>query len=55
MGNSAIEYGTQLMEGLAVLGTRDEHVNMLQHLMGYLKNDQPSENKAYLGNTCDSR
>ena len=37
------EYGAQLMEGLAVMGTRGKHVNVLQHLMGYLKNHLSSE------------
>ncbi|MCL7453986.1 MAG: YbgA family protein [Anaerolineae bacterium] len=32
-------YGVLLMEGLSVLGTRGKHVNVLQHLMGYLKNE----------------
>ena len=32
-----------LMEGLAVMGTRGKHVNVLQHLMGYLKNHLSSE------------
>ena len=41
------EYGAQLMEGLAVMGTRGKHVNVLQHLMGYLKNHLSSEDKAY--------
>ena len=41
------EYGAMLMEGLAVMGTRGKHVNVLQHLMGYLKNDLSSEDKAY--------
>jgi len=36
------------MEGLALLGTRAKHVNVLQHLMGYLKNDLSSEDNAYL-------
>ena len=44
----AAEYGAQLMEGLAVMGTRDKHVNVLQHLMGYLKNHLSSEDNAYL-------
>jgi uncharacterized protein YbgA (DUF1722 family) len=44
----AAEYGAQLMEGLAVLGTRGKHVNVLQHLMGYLKKDLPSEDKQEL-------
>jgi uncharacterized protein YbgA (DUF1722 family) len=42
------EYGTLLMEGLAVLGTRGKHVNVLQHLMGYLKKDLSSEDKQEL-------
>jgi uncharacterized protein YbgA (DUF1722 family) len=42
------EYGTQLMEGLAVLGARGEHVNVLQHLMGYLKNHLSSGDKQEL-------
>jgi uncharacterized protein YbgA (DUF1722 family) len=42
------EYGAMLMEGLAVMGTRGKHVNVLQHLMGYLKNHLSSEDKAYL-------
>jgi uncharacterized protein YbgA (DUF1722 family) len=29
-------YGRLFMEGLALLGTRRKHVNVLQHLMGYL-------------------
>jgi hypothetical protein len=41
-------YRAMLMEGMAVLGTRGKHVNVLQHLMGYLKNDLSSEDKAYL-------
>ncbi len=43
-----VEYGAKLMEGLAVLGTRGKHVNVLQHLMGFLKNHLSSEDKAYL-------
>jgi uncharacterized protein YbgA (DUF1722 family)/uncharacterized protein YbbK (DUF523 family) len=42
------EYGTKLMEGLAVMGTRGKHVNVLQHLMGYLKNHIASEDKQEL-------
>ena len=42
------EYGAMLMEGLAVLGTRGKHVNVLQHLMGYLKNHLSSEDKQEL-------
>jgi uncharacterized protein YbgA (DUF1722 family) len=42
------EYGAMLMEGLAVMGTRGKHVNVLQHLMGFLKNHLSSEDKQEL-------
>lgn len=42
------EYGTLLMEGLAVLGTRGKYVNVIQHLMGYLKKDLSSDDKQEL-------
>ena len=42
------EYGTMLMEGLAVMGTRGKQVNVIQHLMGFLKNHLSSEDNAYL-------
>ncbi len=42
------EYGALLMEGLGVMGTRGKHVNVLQHLMGYLKKDLSSEDKQEL-------
>ena len=41
-------YGRLFMEGLALLGTRRKHVNVLQHLMGYLKKDLSSEDKQEL-------
>ena len=41
-------YGAQFMEGLALLSTRRKHVNVLQHLMGYLKRDLSSEDKQEL-------
>ena len=41
-------YGRRFMEGLALLGTRRKHVNVLQHLMGYLKKDLSSEDKQEL-------
>ena len=41
-------YGALLMEGLGVMGTRGKHVNVLQHLMGYLKNHLSSEDKQEL-------
>jgi uncharacterized protein YbgA (DUF1722 family)/uncharacterized protein YbbK (DUF523 family) len=42
------EYGVMLMEGLSVLGTRGKHANVLQHLMGYLKNELSGEDKQEL-------
>jgi len=42
------EYGAMLMDGLGVMGTRGKHVNVLQHLMGYLKKDLSSEDKQEL-------
>jgi uncharacterized protein YbgA (DUF1722 family) len=42
------EYGAMLMEGLGVMGTRGKHVNVLQHLMGYLKKDLSAEDKQEL-------
>ena len=41
-------YGALLMEGLGVMGTRGKHVNVLHHLMGYLKNDLSTEDKQEL-------
>ena len=41
-------YGAMLMAGLGVLGTRGKHMNVLQHLMSFLKNHQSSVDKAYL-------
>jgi uncharacterized protein YbgA (DUF1722 family) len=42
------EYGAKLMEGLGVMGTRGKHVNVLQHLMGFLKDHISSEDKQEL-------
>jgi uncharacterized protein YbgA (DUF1722 family) len=42
------EYGAMLMEGLGVMGTGGEHVNVLQHLMGFLKTHLSSEDKQEL-------
>jgi len=36
------------MEGLSVMGTRGKRVNVLQHLMGFLKNHLSSEDKQEL-------
>lgn len=41
-------YGAMLMEGLGVMATRGKHVNVLQHLMGFLKSTLSSEDKAEL-------
>jgi uncharacterized protein YbgA (DUF1722 family)/uncharacterized protein YbbK (DUF523 family) len=41
-------YGELLMEGLKVMTTRGRHVNVLQHLMGFLKEFLSSEDKAEL-------
>ena len=42
------KYGRLLMEGMAVMGTRGKHTNVLQHLMGFLKNSLSSADKAEL-------
>jgi uncharacterized protein YbgA (DUF1722 family)/uncharacterized protein YbbK (DUF523 family) len=41
-------YGRLLMEGLEVLGTPGKHTNVLQHLMGFLKDALAKEDKAEL-------
>ncbi|MHB1319652.1 MAG: YbgA family protein [Anaerolineae bacterium] len=41
-------YYAGFMEGLSKLATRGRHVNVLQHLMGYLKDDLSSEDKQEL-------
>jgi uncharacterized protein YbgA (DUF1722 family) len=41
-------YGRMLMDGLAVLGTRGKHANVLQHLMGFLKDQLPADDKQEL-------
>ena len=41
-------YGRLLMEGLEVLGTPGKHTNVLQHLMGFLKDVLSKEDKAEL-------
>ena len=42
------EYGAMLMEGPGVMSTRGKHVNVLQHLMGFLKNHLSSDDKQEL-------
>jgi uncharacterized protein YbgA (DUF1722 family) len=41
-------YDWLFMEGLTLLGPRRKHVNVLQHLMGYLKKDLWSDDKQEL-------
>jgi uncharacterized protein YbgA (DUF1722 family)/uncharacterized protein YbbK (DUF523 family) len=41
-------YGRLLMEGLQRLSTPGKHANVIQHLMGYLKDSLASEDKAEL-------
>jgi uncharacterized protein YbgA (DUF1722 family)/uncharacterized protein YbbK (DUF523 family) len=41
-------YGALFMEGLALLGTRRKHVNVLQHLMGFLKDHLTGADKQEL-------
>lgn len=47
-GELADAYYVGLMEGLSKLATRGRHVNVLQHLMGYLKDDLSAEDKQEL-------
>jgi uncharacterized protein YbgA (DUF1722 family)/uncharacterized protein YbbK (DUF523 family) len=42
------EYGRALMEGLGVMTTPGKHTNVLQHLMGFLKDKLSREDKAEL-------
>ena len=42
------DYGSLLMDGLAVMGSRGKHVNVIQHLMGFLKNNISSQDKQEL-------
>jgi uncharacterized protein YbgA (DUF1722 family)/uncharacterized protein YbbK (DUF523 family) len=42
------EYGRGLMEGLSNLATRGKHVNVLQHLMGFLKDTLSAQEKQEL-------
>jgi len=44
----AAQYGQMLMAGLKVLGTPGKHTNVLQHLMGFVKNYLDKEDKAEL-------
>lgn len=42
------KYGSKFMEGLSVMGSRGKHANVLQHLMGFLKNLISGEDKKEL-------
>ena len=42
------KYGQSLMEGLGVMTSPGKHTNVLQHLMGFLKDKLSSEDKAEL-------
>lgn len=42
------KYGRLLMKGMAVMSTRGKHTNVLQHLMGFLKDTLSSTDKAEL-------
>ena len=50
----AEEYGRTLMEGLSVLSTPGKHVNVIQHLMGFLKEALSPEDKAELLDLVES-
>jgi len=47
-------YGAMLMEGLKVLSTPGKHANVIQHLMGYLKDALTPEDKAELLDLTES-
>ncbi|MDY7078567.1 MAG: DUF523 and DUF1722 domain-containing protein [Chloroflexota bacterium] len=42
------KYARSLMDGLEVMTSSGKHTNVLQHLMGFLKDDLPGEEKAEL-------
>jgi len=42
------EYSRLFMEALAVKTTARKNVNVLQHILGFLKNDLPSDDKRYV-------
>jgi uncharacterized protein YbgA (DUF1722 family) len=41
-------YGRSLMDGLQVMTTSGKHANVLQHLMGFLKEELATQDKAEL-------
>jgi len=44
----AMKYGELFMKALAVKATVRKHVNVLQHILGYIKNQLPTKEKAEL-------
>jgi len=42
------QYGRMLMEGLSAMTTPGRHANVLQHLMGFLREELSGEDKAEL-------
>lgn len=50
----ADSYITRLMQTLSVPATRKRHTNVLQHLLGYLKNNLGSDHRADLNETIDA-
>jgi len=49
------EYGAMFMKGSSALGTRGKHVNVLRHLMGFLRNRLSSADKQYLPGLVEER
>lgn len=54
MENVAEWYFAELMRILKLRATRKNHVNVLQHLQGFLKNDLDKEDKAELSEVIDN-
>ena len=54
LADIANRYITSLMQTLQVPATRKRHTNVLQHLLGYLKNKLDSAQRADLSKTIDS-
>ena len=50
---NASQYLAELMHSLKVIATRGNHVNVLQHIQGYLKKDLDSDDKQELSETIE--
>ncbi len=50
----AAEYGMLLMEGLKAVATSGRHYNVLQHLLGFMKDDLDADDKAELLEAMDT-